>query len=195
MQKTSPNTPTTSKTPSCRRSIGTRGVIHSWANPDGTQKIESTGPLTKKRMETVDEEFTREALVHERRRRRPTSRSSSGGTLPACTSGRGLKQRVEGKTGLGVYPDGMVEHDGHVGQLLDKLKELGLERIPSSCIPRTMARRSSLGRTAARHRSATRRQATGKALTASRVQSAGRASSNPARCSTTSSRMRTCCRP
>ena len=38
-----------------------------------------------------------------------------------------LKKESEGKTGLGVYADGMVEHDGHVGQLLDKLKELGIE--------------------------------------------------------------------
>ena len=33
-----------------------------------------------------------------------------------------------GKTGLGTYPDGMVEHDGHVGQVLAKLKELGLDQ-------------------------------------------------------------------
>jgi len=45
-----------------KKRFGTRGVIHSWANPDGTQKIELTGPLTKKHMETVDEEFTREAI-------------------------------------------------------------------------------------------------------------------------------------
>jgi len=38
-----------------------------------------------------------------------------------------LKKESEGKTGLGIYPDGMVEHDGHVGQILDKLKELGLD--------------------------------------------------------------------
>jgi len=38
-----------------------------------------------------------------------------------------LKEESEGKTGLGVYPDGMVEHDGHVGMVLAKLKELGLE--------------------------------------------------------------------
>jgi len=38
-----------------------------------------------------------------------------------------LKAESEGKTGLGIYPDGMVEHDGQVGQVLDKLKELGLE--------------------------------------------------------------------
>ena len=38
-----------------------------------------------------------------------------------------LKKESEGQTGLGTYPDGMVEHDGHVGQMLDRLKELGLE--------------------------------------------------------------------
>ena len=38
-----------------------------------------------------------------------------------------LKKESKGKTGLGTYPDGMVEHDGHVGQILDKLKELGLD--------------------------------------------------------------------
>jgi hypothetical protein len=48
--------------PELRKRFGTRGAIHTWANPDGTQKIESTGPLTKKRMETIDEEVTREAL-------------------------------------------------------------------------------------------------------------------------------------
>ena len=37
-----------------------------------------------------------------------------------------LKKESKGKTGLGIYPDGMVEHDGHVGQLLDKLDELGI---------------------------------------------------------------------
>ena len=37
-----------------------------------------------------------------------------------------LKPESEGVTGLGIYPDGMVEHDGHVGQLLDKLDELGI---------------------------------------------------------------------
>ncbi len=37
-----------------------------------------------------------------------------------------LKKESEGKTGLGIYPDGMVEHDGHVGQLLKKLDDLGI---------------------------------------------------------------------
>ena len=39
-----------------------------------------------------------------------------------------LASRIDGVTGLGIYADGMVEHDGHVGQLLDKLDELGINR-------------------------------------------------------------------
>jgi arylsulfatase len=57
-----PEHPDYFKDPEMRKRYATRGVIHSWANPDGTQKIELTGPLDKKRMETVDEEFTREAM-------------------------------------------------------------------------------------------------------------------------------------
>src|SRR6476469_9955358 len=43
--------------PDFRKNYGPRGVLHCWANPDGTQRIEDTGPLTKKRMQTVDDEF------------------------------------------------------------------------------------------------------------------------------------------
>src|SRR5580704_906227 len=57
-----PEHPDYFKDPELIKRYATRGVIHTWANADGTQKIESTGALTKKRMETVDEEFTREAL-------------------------------------------------------------------------------------------------------------------------------------
>jgi arylsulfatase A-like enzyme len=57
-----PEHPDYFKDPELRKRFGTRGVIHSWANRGGTQKIESTGPLTKKRMETIDEEVTKEAL-------------------------------------------------------------------------------------------------------------------------------------
>jgi arylsulfatase A-like enzyme len=49
--------PSTKDFPEFRKKFGPRGVLHCWANPDGTQKIENTGPLTKKRMETVDDEF------------------------------------------------------------------------------------------------------------------------------------------
>jgi arylsulfatase A-like enzyme len=51
------------KDPAFRKEFGPRGVIHSWALPDGTQKIEDTGPLTKKRMETVDDDTSDRARV------------------------------------------------------------------------------------------------------------------------------------
>src|SRR6266581_4063611 len=57
-----PEHPDYFKDPELIKRYATRGVIHTWANPDGTQRIELTGALNKKRMETVDEEFTREAL-------------------------------------------------------------------------------------------------------------------------------------
>ena len=48
--------------PNFRKNFGPRGVIHSWANGDGTQRIEDTGPLTKERMKTIDDEVVPEAL-------------------------------------------------------------------------------------------------------------------------------------
>src|SRR5262245_39819306 len=53
-----PEHPDYYKDPALRKKFGTRGVISCKANADGTQTIESTGPLTKKRMETIDEEVT-----------------------------------------------------------------------------------------------------------------------------------------
>ena len=76
------------KNPDFKKKFGPRGVIHSWANADGTQKVEDTGPLTKKRMETVDDEVTDGALGFMDRAHKTASRSSYGGTPPACTSSR-----------------------------------------------------------------------------------------------------------
>ena len=99
-----------------------------WANPDGTQKIESTGPLTKKRMETIDEEVTEGfaglSSSSAKKANKPFFLWWNSTRMHIFTH---LKKESEGKTGLGIYPDGMVEHDAMVGQLLDKLKELGLD--------------------------------------------------------------------
>ena len=134
-----PDYPKPERFPNFRERFGPRGVLHTWATDKddttedprfgrvGKQRIEDTGPLTKKRMETVDEEFLAGAMdfidrAHERRQavlrvveRDPDARLHA-------PQGRGR----EGKTGLGVYPDGMVEHDGHIGQFLDKLDKLGI---------------------------------------------------------------------
>jgi len=122
-----PENPDYFKDPAVRERYATRGVIHSWANPDGTQKIELTGALTKKRMETVDAEFTREAMrfmEDAKKEGRPFFLWWNATRMHIWTH---LNAQAQGKTGLGIYPDGMVEHDAMVGQLLDKLKQLGLE--------------------------------------------------------------------
>jgi arylsulfatase A-like enzyme len=115
------------KDPALIKKYQTRGVIHTWANPDGTQRIESTGPLGKKRMETIDEEVTKISLDYLERAKKADKPFFLWWNSTRMHIHTHLKKESEGKTGLGVYPDGMVEHDGHVGQLLDKLKELGLD--------------------------------------------------------------------
>ncbi len=115
------------KDPALIEKYKTRGVIHCWANPDGTQKIESTGPLGKKRMETIDEEVTAKTLDYLEKAKKADKPFFLWWNSTRMHIFTHLKKESQGKTGLGTYPDGMVEHDGHVGQILDKLKELGLD--------------------------------------------------------------------
>jgi arylsulfatase len=122
-----PEHPDYFKDPELKKKYGTRGVIHTWANPDGTQKIESTGPLNKKRMETIDEEITKASLEYLERAKKADKPFFLWWNSTRMHIWTRLKKESEGKTGLGIYPDGMVEHDAMVGQLLDKLKELGLD--------------------------------------------------------------------
>jgi arylsulfatase A-like enzyme len=122
-----PEHPDYFKDPEMRKKFGTRGVLRTSANPDGTQKIQSTGPLNKKRMETVDEEFTRAAIDFMQRAKKADKPFFLWWNSTRMHIWTRLKAESQGKTGLGIYPDGMVAHDGHVGQLLDELKKLGLE--------------------------------------------------------------------
>ena len=117
-----PEDPQYPKNPEFRKRFGPRGVIKSSA--DG--KITDTGPLTKKRMETVDEEFLGAALDfidRQHQAKKPFFVWFNSTRMHVWTH---LKPDSDGKTGLGLYPDGMVEHDGHVGQLLKKLDDLGI---------------------------------------------------------------------
>ena len=121
-----PEHPDYFKDSALRERFGTRGVLHTWALPDGKQKIESTGPLDKKRMETIDVEVTNEAtrfIKDAVKADKPFFVWWNSTRMHIWTR---LKAESQGVTGLGVYPDGMVEHDGQVGQMLDLLDELGI---------------------------------------------------------------------
>ncbi|HEX5649752.1 MAG TPA: arylsulfatase [Steroidobacteraceae bacterium] len=112
------------KDPGFRKKFGPRGVIHSYA--DG--RIEDTGPLTKKRMETVDDEVTAKALDFMQRAAKDGKPFFLWWNSTRMHIFTHLKPGSDGKTGQGIYADGMVEHDAHVGQVLAKLKELGLDQ-------------------------------------------------------------------
>ncbi len=118
-----PENPDYPKNPEFKKRFGPRGVIHSFA--DG--RITDTGPLTKKRMETIDEEVTAKALDFMERAKKADKPFFLWWNSTRMHIWTHLKKESQGKTGLGVYPDGMVEHDGHVGQVMAKLKELGLD--------------------------------------------------------------------
>ncbi|NRD47961.1 arylsulfatase [Corallococcus exiguus] len=114
------------KDPAFRQRFGPRGVLKSKADGKGGQSVQDTGPLTKKRMETVDEEFlgaTLDFIDRAQKDQKPFFIWFNTTRMHIHTH---LKKESQGKTGFGLYPDGMVEHDGHVGRLLDKLDQLGI---------------------------------------------------------------------
>jgi arylsulfatase len=133
-----PDYPKPDRFPNFRQRFGPRGVLHSWAtgkddrtdDPQygrvGKQRIEDTGPLTKKRMETVDEEFLAAGLDFIDKAHNDGKPFFVWWNSTRMHIFTHLKRSSQGKTGLGVYPDGMVEHDGHVGKFLDKLDKLGI---------------------------------------------------------------------
>jgi arylsulfatase A-like enzyme len=126
--------------PNFKKRFGPRGVIHSWAidkedqtdqprwGKVGKQKIEDTGPLTKKRMETCDDEFVAEAKDF-------IKRQTKAGTPFFCwvnTTHMHLfthtKPKSLGQAGRwqSPYHDTMIDHDKHVGELLNLIDELGI---------------------------------------------------------------------
>ena len=117
-----PELPDYPKNAEFREKFGPRGVIKSSA--DG--RIEDTGPLTKKRMETVDDETVAAAIDFIKRQNqagKPFFCWWNGTRMHFRTH---VKAENRGISGQDEYADGMVEHDLHVGQLLQLLDELGI---------------------------------------------------------------------
>ncbi len=108
--------------------FGPRGVLHTWANPDGTQRIEDTGPLTKKRMETIDDETVAAAkdfITRQNQAGTPWFVWWNGTRMHFRTHVRADHTGISGPSG-DEYHDGMVEHDMNVGELLALIDELGV---------------------------------------------------------------------
>lgn len=117
-----PEDPDYPKDPAFKKKFGPRGIIHSYA--DG--KIEDTGPLTKKRMETADDEFITAAQKFVAK----AAKNKKPFFVWINTSGMHFRTHINpkhiGKSGQGTYNDVMVAHDENVGKMLDQLDKLKL---------------------------------------------------------------------
>ncbi|HUC17434.1 MAG TPA: arylsulfatase [Acetobacteraceae bacterium] len=125
-----PDYPPEKDFPNFRKNFGPRGVLHCWADGKGGQKIENTGPLTKKRMETVDEEFLASAGEFIKK----AHGSGQPFFLWFNTTHMHFRTHTR-KQDLGragrwqsPYHDTMLYHDECVGKLLDLLDELGITK-------------------------------------------------------------------
>ena len=117
-----PERPDYPKDPAFAKKFGPRGVIHSFA--DG--RIEDSGPLNKKRMETIDDETSAATLDFIDRQvaaKKPFFCWFNATRMHVYTH---VPSKYDGKTGLNFYADGMVQHDDHVGLLLKKLDDHGI---------------------------------------------------------------------
>src|SRR5262245_6870287 len=133
-----PELPDYPKDPEFKKKFGPRGVLRCKATDKddptvdpqfgkvGKQTIENTGPLTTKRMETIDEEFLASAIDFMERKTKESKPWFCYFNTTRMHVWTHLKAASAGKTGHGVYPDGMVELDGYVGELLKKLDALGV---------------------------------------------------------------------
>ena len=169
------------KDPEFRKKFGPRGVLKTKADGKGGQTIENTGPLTKKRMETIDEETLAAAKDFIERNVKAGKPFFCWWNATRMHFRTHVKAEHRGKSGQDEYSDGMVEHDGQVGELLEAdRRPRHRQQHDRACTRPTTARTTIPGPMPAPRRSAARRTRTGKAPTASRPSCAGPASSRPA---------------
>jgi arylsulfatase A-like enzyme len=134
-----PELPDYPKDPKFLARFGPRGVLHCKATdtvstlpddprfgPIGKQTIEDTGPLTKKRMETVDEEITAGAIGFMEAQVAANKPFFLWYNSTAMHFRTHVADKNLGKSGQDPYSDRMVTHDEQVGMLLDKIDELGI---------------------------------------------------------------------
>jgi len=121
-----PEEPDYPKDPAFKEKFGPRGVLHSYADGKGGQKIEDTGPLTKKRMETIDDEVTEHALRFIDDAHQAGEPFFLWYNTAAMHFRTHTAEKHKGKSGQGFYNDAMVAHDENIGLMLNKLDELGI---------------------------------------------------------------------
>jgi arylsulfatase len=114
--------------PNFRKNYGPRGVLHCWADGKGGQKIENTGPLTKKRMQTVDEEFLAAAKDFIKRAHKDGKPFFVWFNTTHMHFRTHAKPESMGQSGRwqSEYHDVMIDHDKHIGEMLNLLDELKL---------------------------------------------------------------------
>jgi arylsulfatase len=124
-----PELPDYPKDPEFLKKFGPRGVIHSFALPNGTQKIEDTGPLTKKRMETIDDDFAARSVEFIETQAKAGKPFFVWVNFTHMHFRTHVKPESLGQSGRwqSPYHDAMIDHDKNVGTVIDKLKELGID--------------------------------------------------------------------
>jgi arylsulfatase A-like enzyme len=121
-----PELPDYPKDPAFKKQFGPRGVLHCISDGKGGQTIEDTGPLTKKRMETIDEEITAGALGWMEKQVKADKPFFLWYNSTAMHFRTHLADKNRGKSGQDDYSDRMVTHDEQIGEMLNKLDELGV---------------------------------------------------------------------
>ncbi len=123
-----PEHPDYPKDPEFRKKYGPRGVIHSFALPDGKQKIEDTGPLTRKRMETIDDDIAARSAEFIEKQHKAGKPFFVWVNFTHMHFRTHAKPESIGQAGRwqGIYNDVMIDHDRNVGTLLKKIDDLGI---------------------------------------------------------------------